>query len=170
MRNLDIFRLPHSSVPSEDQVKEIWFTFNLLVNYVNNRNLKPGGRPQKFIDWMTTTQRAYPANPYMMLFLGVAHRLLGRDAAAEYCRRQAADFAGGDYWRDRFTGFFLDGLLTDFPSTAHEAERHLVAIRKLQGPAFADLLAGSLDLAFRAGRGTPAAAVSPVVRMSFPRA
>jgi len=169
LRNLEVFRLPPGVVPPEDQVREIWFTFNLLANYVNNKNLKPGGRPQKFIDWITTTQRAYPANPYMMLFLGIAHRLLDHDAAAEQCRRQAAAFVSGDYWRDRFAGFFLDSLLSDFPSTAGEAELRLVAVRKMQAPCLVDWVAGSLDRPLGASREIPAPA-APVFRVSLPRA
>jgi len=139
-RNLDIFKVPPQTLPSEDQVKEVWFTFNLLVNYINNKNLKPGGRPQKLVNWITTAQRAYPNNPYMMLFRGLALRLLGRHAEAEQCHAEAKGFVSSDYWRDRFASFHLDRLLTNFPATAEDVYRDLGEIWNLQRANCADWL------------------------------
>lgn len=139
-RNLDVFMVAPETLPSEDQVKEIWFTFNMLINYVNNKNLKPGGRPQKFINWITTAQRAYPNNPYMMLFLGLAHRLLGHGDEAERCRGLAASFVSSDYWRDRFTSFRLDRVIEDFPADADEVYDRLAEIWDYQKVACAGWL------------------------------
>lgn len=140
LRNLDVFRLAAETLPDEDQVKEIWFTFNLLINYMNNKNLMAGGDPQKFINWVSTAQRAYPNNPYMMLFLGLAERLLGHDEAAESCRERAASFVNSDYWRERFARFHLDGLLADFPKDAAAVRPRLAAIWAIQRRACADWL------------------------------
>lgn len=115
-RNLDIFKMSPEAVPSEEQAKEIWFAFNMMVNYVNNKNLKPGGDPRKFINWVRTAQRAYPTNPYMMLFLGLAYRLMGENALAEECHRLSQDYVNNDYWEGRFKAFYLEHILTDFPS------------------------------------------------------
>ena len=38
----EIFDIPKKSVPSHEQIKQIWFTFNLVANYINNKNLKIG--------------------------------------------------------------------------------------------------------------------------------
>ena len=69
---MDIFNLDAQSVPSREQVKEIWFVFNFLSNYVYNRNLAPGGNPGKLISWLQTIQLSYPDNAYMPLFTALA--------------------------------------------------------------------------------------------------
>ena len=132
LRNMDVFRLNPALVPDEEQVKEIWFAFNLIINYVNNKNLRTGGRPEKFINWVRTAQRAYPTNPYMMLFLGLAYRLKGEDTAADECHAKARKFADSDYWRDRFAAFHLDDLLTEFPATASDVHHRLDAVWRRQ--------------------------------------
>jgi radical SAM superfamily enzyme YgiQ (UPF0313 family) len=141
LRNLEVFRTDPTLVPPEDHVKEIWFAFNIIINYVNNKNLKPGGRPQKFVNWVRNAQQAYPTNPYMAVFIGLAFRLLGQDADAENCHQLAVKFANDDYWRDRFSAFFLDSLLSDFPNDAAEVYDRLALIWENQKVACADWLA-----------------------------
>jgi len=126
--NLEIFTLSPHDVPTEEQVKEIWFAFNILVNYVNNKNLKPGGDPMKFVNWVRTAQRAYPTNPYMVLFLGLAYRLLGHDAQAEEYHRLAVEYVNSEYWNERFSAFYLDRLLTDFPANGEAVYESLKMI------------------------------------------
>jgi radical SAM superfamily enzyme YgiQ (UPF0313 family) len=127
-RNLDIFRLPADTIPSAEQVKEIWFAFNVIVNYVCNKNLRPGGRPHKFVAWVGTAQRAYPTNPYMTLFLALGRRLMGDDEAAEQLVSLARRHVATEYWQDRFAAFRLDHLLADFPSTPDATHTALAAL------------------------------------------
>ena len=128
-RSLDVFRIPAGLVPQADQVKEIWFTFNLLGNYLNNKNLRPGGRPEKFIAWVETAQVPYPTNPNMNLFLALAHRICGNSPKAEEYRTIAAEHCQGDYWRGRFEDFELSRLLEDFPAMADEAFEVIRSLR-----------------------------------------
>jgi hypothetical protein len=55
----DVFNLPRDLVPSQEQIKEIWFTFNLLTNFFNNRNFKPGGNPLKIVKWFESIAASY---------------------------------------------------------------------------------------------------------------
>lgn len=126
--NLDVFSLSPNEVPSADQVKEIWFAFNIIVNYMCNKNLRPNGDPRKFVAWVETARRAYPSNPYMLLFMALGHRLLGDDATALEQWHRAQLCAGNDYWRDRFNAFHLNKLLIDFPATSETAYRYLAAL------------------------------------------
>lgn len=119
--NMGVFLLPSAEVPSADQIKEIWFAFNIIVNYICNKNLRPAGDPRKFIAWVETARRAYPSNPYMLLFLAVGHRLSGNDIAAQELLRSARLCADSDYWRDRFAAFRLDTLLNGFPASPDAA-------------------------------------------------
>ncbi|MFC1452614.1 B12-binding domain-containing radical SAM protein [Verrucomicrobiota bacterium] len=127
---LEVFRIPPDVLPSPEQVKEIWFTFNLVGNYVHNANLMPGGRPEKFIAWVRTAQVPYPANPYMNLFLALAYTLAGDRAAAQDCLETARAVCTTEYWKHRFLLFNLRSILDDFPVTRAEALEGLRRLRE----------------------------------------
>ncbi len=128
--NMAVFSLSAAEVPSADQVKEIWFAFNIIVNYISNKNLQPDGDPHKFIAWVETARRAYPSNPYMLLFMAVGHRLLGNDTTAQELLLSAKACADDDYWRERFAAFRLDRLLNDFPVSSETAYVFLDTLRQ----------------------------------------
>lgn len=115
VKGLQVFDLDPALVPDEDQVKEIWFTFNLVGNYINNKNLRPGGRVSKFLSWVEMAQTAYPTNPYMSLFLALACVIDGQldRAAGHYDRAQVN--CQGEYWEERFSAFGLAPLLRERP-------------------------------------------------------
>jgi len=117
-RNMEVFKLPSNSVPSADQVKEIWFAFNIISNYVCNKNLRPNGNPEKFIAWIQTARRAYPSNPYMLMFLAIGNRLLKNDVDSDEYLKLARQNVETEYWRDRFREFGLDEILISFPQTS----------------------------------------------------
>ena len=128
--NMDIFLLPPEVVPSSDQIKEIWFAFNTIVNYICNKNLRPGGDPRKFITWIETARRAYPTNPVMLLFMAIGHRLLGEDEAiVQDLLRSTVQCADNDYWSDRFEAFRLNTLLRDFPASSEAVYASLETLR-----------------------------------------
>jgi radical SAM superfamily enzyme YgiQ (UPF0313 family) len=152
-RNLDIFGIAPDEVPTQDQVNEIWFTFNLLLNYVYNKNLRPGGRPMKFITWVETAQKAYPGNPYMTLFRALGHSILGQPDEAEALRRRARQLCQSDYWRERFASFHLDHLLEDLPLRAAEVHHRLASLGGELSASFDHWLAtGTGDVRERAGK------------------
>lgn len=128
--NMDVFLLPPDEVPSGDQVKEIWFAFNIISNYICNKNLRPDGDPRKFIAWVETARRAYPSNPYMLLFMALGNRLLGNDTLAQELLASAKLCADNAYWRDRFSAFRLDALLNDFPESSEDMYASLAALRQ----------------------------------------
>lgn len=129
-RNMDVFTLSPDNKPSADQVKEIWFAFNIISNYVCNKNLRRNGRPEKYIAWIETARRAYPSNPYMLLFLAIGHRLLGHVTDCGKYLIEAKVNVNTDYWRTRFAAFELTGLLYDFPATADEVYTTMKALRE----------------------------------------
>lgn len=130
LTGLDIFRIPRDEKPGKEQIKQIWFAFNLIGNFIDNKNLKPGGRPEKFIAWVSMAQVSYPQNPYMGLFLALAHLMAGNDSLS----RQQYDKAlmnlnGSDYWKDRFDRFGLGETIDRFPRNAEAAGTVLAALR-----------------------------------------
>jgi len=126
-----VFLLPLNEIPSPDQVKQIWFTFNLVTNYINNKNLKPGGRPEKFIAWVEAIQVSYPQNPYMCLFAALAHVLHGReDRALQQLRKAKAILGLSSYWQHRFSQFQLTKLVEQFPTNKEQVYSGLEALQK----------------------------------------
>lgn len=56
----DIFNLDKNLVPSKEQVKEIWFTFNMITNFIQNPIFLPSGNPSKIVRWFEAISGAYP--------------------------------------------------------------------------------------------------------------
>jgi len=127
----DVFNLSNEIIPSSDQVKQIWFTFNLVGNYINNKNLKPGGSPKKFVSWVESLQISYPYNPYMYLFAGIGRFLMGdKELALKHLENAKIKVNQSEYWKQRFIQFNLMWLLNNFPSTADEVYRTLELLNK----------------------------------------
>ena len=118
-------------VPSPEKIKQIWFTFNLVANYINNKNLKPGGRPEKLASWLEAVQIVYPNNPYMSLFAGLSHVMLG---SAKPARRHLditkKNLQGSEYWNRRFAQFNLTSIVSNFPQNADEVQKALELLQK----------------------------------------
>lgn len=127
----DIFNIDSGSVPSEDQVKEIWFTFNLVGNYMYNKNLTPGGRVEKFISWVEMAQMAYPTNPYMSLFLSLAYIIKGNSERSREYYDKTMLYNKNDYWRERFADFGLNEVVRNFPKTKHDVFDTIENLRRL---------------------------------------
>lgn len=126
----EIFALSSEAIPSREQIKEIWFTFNLIANYINNKNLKPQGRPEKFVSWLEAVHIVYPENPYMGLFIGLGYMLLGNQKRADsYIEKTKENLTLSKYWRQRFEQFGLRELLFDFPGNAQEVQEALECLR-----------------------------------------
>ena len=140
LSGLDVFRVDPKSEPSTDQVREIWFAFNVICNYVFNKNLMPGGRPDKFIYWVENAQKGYPTNPYMCLFLSLAHVLKGDLGKAAELRAEAIEYSQSEYWRDRFKAFGLDTILGAELQTKQQAYDVLCGLQETLTPAFEDWL------------------------------
>jgi hypothetical protein len=125
----EIFSLPADAVPSRALTKNIWLTFNLLGNYVGNKNLRPGGRPEKFVAWLDAVRIAYPKNPYMLLFAGLGRVLMGEPAEAGSLIREArAIVDGSPNWQYRFAKFGLDELLDKVPGRAGQIQDDLAQV------------------------------------------
>ncbi|MBF0447831.1 MAG: radical SAM protein [Magnetococcales bacterium] len=132
--SLDLFKLAADLVPTANQTKEIWFAFNLIVNFIYNKNLDPGGQPEKFIAWVETARKAYPSNPYMLLFLSLANRLLGANPAADQLQKEAIENRDDEYWRGRFKTYHLEDIIENPPKTRQDVFLLLQRIRQKISP------------------------------------
>ena len=128
-RNMDIFSLDPAAGDSPAQIREIWFTFNLLANYIFNRNLQPSSVADKFIPWVEMAMMAYPYNPYMSLFLSIAYSLIGQaDRSREYLRH-CTTHCDSPYWHDRFCAWGLDSLANEMHNGGRQIGQLLGQIR-----------------------------------------
>ena len=116
LEGFDIFELDLNSVPSKEQVKEIWFTFNFLSNYVNNKNFRSNGNYKKITKWINAIMLSYPSNPYMPLFSALGHLLQNDKITSEKMLKKSRQCLEDLYWKRRFKQFSLDYLMNNFPS------------------------------------------------------
>ena len=116
LEGLDIFELNPNSIPSKNQVKEIWFTFNFLSNYANNKNFRSGGNYNKITKWLDAIMLSYPSNPYIPLFSALGHLLQNDNIISEKMLKKSQQCLEDLYWKRRFKQFSLDYLMKNFPS------------------------------------------------------
>lgn len=102
----EVFNLPRDAVPSLEQIKEIWFTFNLVTNFIDNRNFTPAGNPGKIVKWFESIAASYPRDAAMCAMLAHGHRLVGNDERSRFflCRFHAL-VDEYDYWKRRVEEF-----------------------------------------------------------------
>ncbi|MBF0371895.1 MAG: cobalamin-dependent protein [Alphaproteobacteria bacterium] len=132
-----VFDLDPAAIPDKEQVKQIWFAFNLVNNYIRNKNLRPGGNALKLARWLDAVAISYPDNAYMPLYAALANRVLGRDDEALAAHRQAAELvADSAYWRRCFDDFDLMRLIETFPRDAAETFDVVAAMAARYDPVF----------------------------------
>jgi radical SAM superfamily enzyme YgiQ (UPF0313 family) len=102
----DVFKLPADQVPSKEQIKEIWFTFNLVTNFLENPSFSPKGNIPKMMRWFESIAAAYPFDASMIAALAYGHKLLSqRDKQKEYQERFEAILKESAYWQRRVQEF-----------------------------------------------------------------
>lgn len=125
-----VFQINLASVPSPEQIKEIWFAFNLLSNYVSNKNLYEGGRADKLISWIDAVHISYPDNAYMPLFSALGHILINeREEAMKKLDISRKVLATSEYWSWRFKDFGLMDIVDDFPQKPNKVYEKLESLR-----------------------------------------
>jgi hypothetical protein len=102
----EVFDFPRDQIPSPEQIKEIWFTFNLVTNFLNNRNFTPGGNPEKIVKWFESIYASYPRDASMCAMLAHGHRTLGNKEMAGFYKEKFQNLIEEyDYWKRRVNEF-----------------------------------------------------------------
>ncbi len=113
----DIFELDTAIEPTRPQLREIWFAFNTVANFLKMPALDTGSdvRLRQAVRWMEALQHAYPEDALMASTLYALQARLGemkKDGLAKLKDAARAKLARSDYWqrRDKTFGFsaFLD--------------------------------------------------------------
>ncbi len=127
---MDIFKIPRDSQISKDQVNEVWFAFNMLANFIFNKNLTEEGNPKKFIKWVTMVQCAYPTSPYMNLFLAIAHVVDESELSIiQQYYKNALESGQKEYWQKCFKSFGILDLLNSQPTDKKEVIEFLSKLK-----------------------------------------
>ena len=102
----DIFNLPPDTIPSRDQLNEIWFTSNLLANFLDNRNYRSGGNIEKLIKWYESIFAGYPHDASMAAVLAQGYRLTNQNETAKtYQKIFEKILSSSGYWQKRVKQF-----------------------------------------------------------------
>lgn len=102
----DIFQLDPKVVPDSEQLKEVWFTFNMIGNFLENPNFAPGGNPAKIVRWFESIAHAYPYDASMAAALARGYRLLGDEKNFQLNQKKFKTiYAESAYWRRRTVEF-----------------------------------------------------------------
>ncbi len=102
----DVFNIPEDSVPSQEQIKEIWFTFNLMTNFFQNYNFTSDGRVDKMIRWFDSIYQAYPYDASMCAALVRGYTISGDNKNAGFYKRRFYQLLDESaYWRRRAEEF-----------------------------------------------------------------
>ena len=126
----EFFANASNETHEKEYLDEIWFAFNLLSNYVNNKNLRPGGLPNLFVQWTKALQLSHPSNAVISLFLSLGAILMGNDKLAQEQWELTESLLGeSDYWMKRFHQYSLDGIMNQRPLDASDVYHHLEKIR-----------------------------------------
>jgi anaerobic magnesium-protoporphyrin IX monomethyl ester cyclase len=126
----EIFKLPSETIPSVSQVSQAQITFNLVRNFILNKNLTHEGRIDKYQKWVTAVQDRYPYDASMNLFLGIAYAMDGKTKKSEVQYSNARKNLRNDpYWQRRFNQFGLDEVVNSPPTTSSDAEQAIRFLR-----------------------------------------
>lgn len=108
----EIYDLPRNALHDKDLLSEIWFSYNLLSNYIFNKNLTTKGIPEQFVTWTNALSLTHPQNASISLFLGIAHGLLGNiEAVKIQVEKTRTILKGSPYWTTRFKDYYLEGFV-----------------------------------------------------------
>jgi radical SAM superfamily enzyme YgiQ (UPF0313 family) len=129
LKGTDIFKIPYDAIPSNDQLTEIWFAFNLIRNFMFNKNLLPGGKLQKYINWVGVIAERYPEHPYMNFFLGIANNLIGDDKGAEIEKQKMNENLKDDGWKRKFDQFGMTEIAENFPNNYAQSMESIEFLR-----------------------------------------
>jgi radical SAM superfamily enzyme YgiQ (UPF0313 family) len=127
----NIFNMPKYAVPTQDELKEIWFAFNLVTNYIFNKNLTAQGSPEKFIAWVKVLQFGHPSNAIISLFLFIAYRLAEDHEEAEtQIKFTQSIIKESSYWDHRFKQYGLIEIAQNPGQDRLQAQKQIQNLRE----------------------------------------
>lgn len=101
-----IFDLPYDATFDAEVHNEIWFTFNLVANFLDNPCYKDIQSTTKLVHWLKAIYSGYPFDFSMASALSYCYRLLGNIEQSENFASQAYELLiNSIYWQQRVRAF-----------------------------------------------------------------
>lgn len=126
----DIFNILPDITPSREQLNHIWFAFDLVRNYIFNKNIMPNAVHEKFISWGEAIQERYPTQAHLPMFISLAYLLRGNQKKAEEYYEKTTQNLKNEYWSKKFNEFELIDIVNNFPRNKKQSEETLNFLRK----------------------------------------
>ena len=118
-----VFDIAKEQIPSKEQLGQIWFTFNLIRNFILNKNLRPGGDYEKFISWVAPLEDRYPTHPYINFSLMLAYMLIDEREKSKEQYEKTLKNLKDDYWRKKFDEFDFMKIVMYSPQNPEGARK-----------------------------------------------
>jgi radical SAM superfamily enzyme YgiQ (UPF0313 family) len=109
----EILKIPKDSIPSREQLNHIWFAFNLIRNFILNKNLR-NKNINKHLSWLKVLEERYPTHPYINFFIALTNNLMDNKEEAEIQYNKTLKNMD-EYWEEKFKIFNLDKIMENFP-------------------------------------------------------
>ena len=101
-----VFDLPSNMTFDAEAHNEIWFTFNLVANFLDNPCYKNIQSTRKLIHWFKAIYAGYPFDFSMASALSYCYRLVGEsNLAFEYSQQAHKILLNSSYWQNRLRSF-----------------------------------------------------------------
>ena len=132
----DVIEISNDTVPYRDQLKEIWFTFNYVANFLRMPALitESEVRLKTNIRWLEVLSQAYPDNPAMSCVIYyLKRRLTGCDKGnfEQHATMAKKQFSESSYWQDRDAHFNFSAFLdNEIPSIDPRYSELILALEK----------------------------------------
>ena len=102
----DIFNLPRDEVPTLEQLNEIWFTFNLDINFLHNPNFSSKGNHEKIARWFESIYAGYPFDASMAAALSKSYKMMGQQKRSLHYKNRFDEILNeSGYWQNRVKEF-----------------------------------------------------------------
>ena len=114
VRGYDVFDLPDAMVPDHAQLKEVWFTYNTVANFLLMPALTNPAKLPNGVKWVRSLQHPYPKDAAMACLLYILEYRLGNlpKADIEALRQDAVDkLKDSEYWQARDRMFHFSAML-----------------------------------------------------------
>ncbi|MBI4064638.1 MAG: B12-binding domain-containing radical SAM protein [Elusimicrobia bacterium] len=133
----EVFGLPLASIHDPAIRQDLWFAFNLVVNYMCNKNLRPGENVDHFIRWTSGLQATYSDHPVISLFLSLAFLVRGDKSQADtQFKRTLCNLEKSETWLSRFGAYDLNKIIEAYPLNGGTVSDFLLDVVKGYQPPF----------------------------------
>ena len=131
LKAYDIFNLDRNFIPNREQLSEIWFTFNILTNFILMPAITSGKSTRLInaIQFLKSLAQGYPEDPFMrclLYYLMTKSNSFSKKDLARYKNEALAIFNASKLWKSRNENFGISEFLEDrIPEVPNEVKNFI---------------------------------------------